>query len=147
MSRVASPEIPSTRAATGAIAAGTRPALQAYRILHIGFAALPIIAGVDKFTHFLVEWDKYLAPIVTDVLPVTAETFMLVVGVIEVVAGLLVAAAPGIGGFVVAAWLWGIIMNLLLVPGYYDIALRDFGLSLGALALALLAREFSPRRN
>jgi len=120
----------------------TQPAYQAYLILHVGYAALPIIAGFDKFFHYLVNWDAYLAPVVTRAVPVTAHNFMLAVGVIEVVAGLLVAFRPQIGAYVVALWLWGIIVNLLLIPGFYDIALRDFGLSLGALALARLAREF-----
>ena len=120
----------------------SRPAYQAYLILYAGFIALPILAGLDKFSQLLVNWDQYLAPVVTQILPVTARTFMLAVGVIEVIAGLLVAARPQVGAYVVAAWLWGIIVNLLLVPGYYDIALRDFGLSLGALALARLSREF-----
>jgi hypothetical protein len=119
-----------------------RPAYQAYLILYAGFVALPILAGLDKFFHLLVNWDQYLAPLVTQVLPVTAHTFMLVVGVIEIAAGVLVAVRPQIGAYVVALWLWGIILNLLLVPGFYDIALRDFGLSLGALALARLSREF-----
>ena len=92
--------------------------------------------------HLLVNWDQYLAPLVTQILPVTAHTFMLVVGVIEIAAGILVAIQPRIGAYVVALWLWGIILNLLLVPGFYDVALRDFGLSLGALALARLSREF-----
>jgi uncharacterized membrane protein HdeD (DUF308 family) len=120
----------------------SRPAYQAYLILYAGFAALPILAGVDKFFHLLVNWDQYLAPLVTQFLPVSAHTFMLAVGVIEIVAGLLVAFRPQIGAYVVALWLWGIILNLLLIPGFYDIALRDFGLSLGALALARLSREF-----
>jgi hypothetical protein len=122
-----------------------RPAYQAYQVLHVGFAVLPILAGLDKFFHLLVDWDMYLAPLVTRVLPVSAHTFMLAVGVIEIVAGLLVAARPRVGAYVVALWLWGIIVNLLLVPGFYDIALRDFGLSLGALALAWLSREFDAR--
>jgi hypothetical protein len=117
-----------------------RAVYSAYKVLHIGFVVAPILAGVDKFFHFLVNWDMYLAPRVERLLPVSGHTFMLIVGVIEVAAGLLVAVAPRIGGFVVAAWLWGIIGNLLLFPGYYDIALRDFGLSLGALALGILAR-------
>lgn len=119
-----------------------RPAYQAYRILHVGFAALPILAGLDKFLHLLVNWDQYLAPLAARVLPVSGHTFMLGVGVIEVAAGVLVAVRPRIGAYVVALWLWGIIANLLLIPGYYDIALRDFGLSLGALALARLSQEF-----
>jgi uncharacterized membrane protein YphA (DoxX/SURF4 family) len=119
-----------------------RPAYQAHLILHVGFTALPIVAGLDKFFHVLVDWDQYLAPVVAGVLPVSPHTFMLLVGVIEVVAGLLVAFWPRLGGYVVALWLWGIIVNLLLARGYYDVALRDFGLSLGALALARLSQEF-----
>ena len=88
------------------------------------------------------NWDRYLSPTIARLLPVGGHTFMLAVGVIEVVAGLLVAATPRIGGYVVAAWLWGISVNLLLIPGYFDVALRDFGLSLGARALAALAEHF-----
>src|SRR5262245_55455529 len=122
-----------------------RPAYQAYLLLYVGFAALPIFAGLDKFFHLLVNWDQYLAPLVTRVLPFSGHTFMLAVGVIEIVAGALVAIRPRIGAYVVALWLWGIVVNLLMIPGFYDIALRDFGLSLGALALARLSQEFSPR--
>jgi uncharacterized membrane protein YphA (DoxX/SURF4 family) len=129
-------------AAARSSALASRPAYQAYLILYAGFIALPVLAGLDKFLHLLVNWDQYLAPLVTQILPVTAHTFMLVVGVIEIAAGILVAIQPRIGAYVVALWLWGIILNLLLVPGFYDVALRDFGLSLGALALARLSREF-----
>jgi uncharacterized membrane protein YphA (DoxX/SURF4 family) len=129
-------------AAARSSALASRPAYQAYLILYAGFIALPVLAGLDKFLHLLVKWDQYLAPLVTQILPVTAHTFMLVVGVIEIAAGILVAIQPRIGAYVVALWLWGIILNLLLVPGFYDVALRDFGLSLGALALARLSREF-----
>jgi hypothetical protein len=132
----------SVAVAPGRWLAARSPAWQAYSILHLGFAVLPVLAGLDKFFHLLVDWDRYLAPLVTRVLPMTGHTFMLVVGVVEVVAGLLVAFRPQIGGYVVALWLWGIIINLLLIPGYYDVALRDFGLSLGALALARLSAEF-----
>jgi hypothetical protein len=100
------------------------------------------LAGGDKFFHLLVNWDQYLAPFVTRILPVEGHTFMLIVGLIEIAAGLLVAIWPRVGAYVVALWLWGIIVNLLMVPGFYDIALRDFGLSLGALALARLSQEF-----
>jgi hypothetical protein len=124
--------------------ATSAPTYVAYKILHVGFVALPIIAGLDKFTHLLVNWDTYLAPRIASVLPTSAHNFMLLVGVIEIIAGLLVAVMPRIGSYVVAAWLWGIIINLLLIPGYFDIALRDFGLSLGALALAQLSREYNP---
>ena len=126
-------------AAENALVALRRKVYPAYKVLHLGFIVAPILAGVDKFFHFLVNWDMYLAPRVEKLLPIPGHTFMLGVGVVEIVAGLLVAVKPRIGGFVVAAWLWGIIINLLLVPGYYDIALRDFGLSLGALALGILA--------
>jgi hypothetical protein len=132
-------------AATRTSTLAGRPAYQAYLTLLVGFAVLPVLAGLDKFVHLLVNWDQYLAPLVTRVIPVSAHTVMLAVGVIEIAAGLLVAVRPRIGAYVVALWLWGIIVNLLLVPGYYDIALRDFGLSLGALALARLSREFDPR--
>jgi hypothetical protein len=122
-----------------------QPAYQAYVILTVGFAALPVIAGLDKFFHILVNWDMYLAPRVERLLPVNGHTFMLAVGIIEIAAGLLVAFRPRIGAYVVMAWLWGIIVNLLLIPDFYDIALRDFGLSLGALALARLSRDFDPK--
>lgn len=118
------------------------PTHQAYQILHIGFTVLPILAGLDKFFHLLVDWDVYLAPLVTEVLPLAPHTFMMIVGVIEIAAGLLVGVRPRLGAYVVMLWLWSIIVNLLLVPGYFDIALRDFGLSLGALALARLGHEF-----
>lgn len=123
-------------------AVASRPAHQAYLILYVGFVLLPVIAGLDKFFNVLVNWEQYLCPLATRIVPVTASTFMRGVGVIEIVAGLLVAFWPRGGSYVVAVWLWGIIVNLLLIPGYYDIALRDFGLSLGALALARLSREF-----
>jgi uncharacterized membrane protein YphA (DoxX/SURF4 family) len=125
--------------------AASRPGYQAFCILYAGFAALPILAGLDKFFHLFVNWDQYLAPLATEVLPISGHTFMLVVGVIEIAAGLLVVVRPRIGAHVVALWLWGILANLLLIPGYYDIALRDFGLSLGALALARLSAEFNPK--
>lgn len=105
---------------------------------------LPIVAGLDKFLHLLVNWDQYLAPVVAKLLPVDGHTFMLAVGVIEIVAGLLVWFKPRLGAWVVAAWLWGIIIDLLLVPGYFDVALRDFGLSLGAITLARLAEAYAP---
>jgi hypothetical protein len=145
MSRVVGAGSSATPVASHISSLTAQPAYQAYVILHIGFAALPVIAGVDKFFHLLVNWDQYLAPIVTSYLPVTGSTFMLAVGVIEIIAGLLVAIRPRIGALIVALWLWGIIANLLFVPGFYDIALRDFGLSLGALALARLSREFNPK--
>lgn len=121
------------------------PAYQAYQILHLAFVVAPVIAGADKFFHVLVNWDQYLAPAVARMLPVPAHTFMLAAGAIEIVAGLLVAFMPAVGGLVVGAWLCGIILNLLMIPGYFDVALRDLGLALAAFALARLATEFDTR--
>jgi uncharacterized membrane protein HdeD (DUF308 family) len=115
---------------------------QAYQILHVGFAILPIVAGLDKFSHILVNWDMYLAPGVARLSPIPSHTLMMAIGLIEIIAGVLVAIKPRVGAYVVAAWLWGIIINLLLLSGYYDVALRDFGLSLGATALGRLSMEF-----
>jgi hypothetical protein len=123
------------------------PAYQGYLLLRIGFVVAPLLFGLDKFFNILVDWDKYLAPVINDIVPGNAHQAMLVVGVIEIVAGLVVALRPRFGGYLVAAWLAGIIVNLLLIPGHYDIALRDFGLLLGALALARLAKAFEPARR
>lgn len=119
------------------------PTYQAYQILHVAFVVAPVAAGLDKFVHLLANWDAYLAPIIPATLGITAHAFMLGVGVIEVLAGVLVAFAPRIGGLVVAAWLCGIIVNLLLLGSYFDIALRDFGLALGAFALSRLSVDYS----
>src|SRR5437660_303189 len=119
------------------------PSYQAYQILHVAFTVAPIVAGLDKFFHFLVNWDMYLSPIVTRTLGVPAHGFMLAAGVIEVIAGLAVAIAPRIGGWIVGLWLCGIIVNLLTIPAYLDVALRDLGLALGAFALARLAVDYS----
>jgi uncharacterized membrane protein YphA (DoxX/SURF4 family) len=125
--------------------AGTRvgeeigPVRQTFWILRAAFTVAPIVFGLDKFTNVLVDWSIYLAPWVNDILPGSADDFMYVVGIVEIAAGLLVAFKPSIGGLVVAAWLGGIIVNLLTFSGYYDIALRDFGLLLGALSLSRLA--------
>jgi hypothetical protein len=123
----------------------TQVTFQAYALLYVGFVVLPIVAGLDKFLHWLVNWDQYLSPLAIQILPVTGHTFMLAVGVIEIAAGVLVALRPRIGSYIVAIWLWGIIANLLLIPGFFDVALRDFGLSIGALALARLSREQRPK--
>jgi hypothetical protein len=124
------------------IATTSRPAYQAYQILYIGFIVAPLLAGFDKLTHFLTNWDQYLAPAIERLLPISGHTFMVFVGIVEMTAALLVAVRPRIGAYVVAAWLFGIVINLLLIPGYLDIALRDFGLALGALALARLSEAF-----
>ncbi len=118
------------------------PAFQAFMLMRVAFTVAPILFGLDKFAHVLVDWDRYLAPEFVDALPGTAHEIMYVVGAIEIVAGLVVAFWPRVGGYLVAAWLGGIILNLLLQADYYDIALRDFGLALGALALARLATAF-----
>ena len=116
------------------------PAAQAFLMLRIAFTVAPILFGLDKFAEVLTDdWTKYLAPEFNDLIPGSAQDAMYVVGVVEVVAGLVVLIAPRFGGLLVAGWLGGIIVNLLLVGGYGDIALRDFGLMLGALTLARLA--------
>ena len=115
---------------------------QAFRILQFAFVVAPIVAGADKFLQLLVNWDQYLAPTIANLLPVTPHTFMMAVGVIEIVAGVVVAIIPRYGSLLVAAWLAGIIVNLLMIGDYYDIALRDFGLFLAALTLARLATVF-----
>ena len=127
------------------IAVASRPAYQAYQLLYIGFIAAPALAGLDKFTNLLTSWNQYLAPAIERLLPLSGHTFMLLVGIVELAAAALVATRPRIGAYVVAAWLLAIILNLLLIPGYFDVALRDFGLALGALALARLSEEFQVR--
>ena len=124
------------------------PAIQAFWLLRLGFTAAPILFGLDKFVGLLADWSTYLWPPLASALPGSADTLMLVVGLVEILAGVLVAVRPRVGGYVVAAWLAGIILNLLLVGDYYDIALRDFGLLLGALSLARLATGLrsDPRR-
>ena len=120
----------------------TVPAYQAYQILHAGFVIAPILAGIDKFLDVLTNWNAYLAPRIANLSPVGGHGLMQVVGVIEIIAGLLVAFRPRIGAYVVMGWLLAIILNLLLIPGFFDIALRDFGLALGALALARLSKQY-----
>ena len=131
----------STRAA----AVSDAPARQAYRILQAGFTAAPIIAGLDKFFHLLVDWDKYLPSIANRIVGGHGHQLMLAVGVIEIIAGIGVAVKPRIFSYVVAVWLWAIIANLLMIPGYFDVALRDFGLSLAALALGRLSAQYGGR--
>ncbi len=117
-------------------------AYQAYRILQLGFVAAPILAGVDKFFDKLANWDAYVAPVVSNIVGGHTHEFMMVAGVVEIIAGIGVAFKPKIFAYVVSAWLLGIIVNLLLTGMYFDVALRDLGLSLGALALGRLAMEF-----
>jgi len=122
-------------------------ALQAFWLLRIGFTVAPILFGIDKFFNWTVHWPDYLAGWINNIMPGTGQSFMYFVGVVEIVAGLVVLVAPVIGGPLVAAWLAGIVINLLTnnPPEYYDIALRDFGLFLGALTLTRLAWAFARR--
>jgi hypothetical protein len=116
-------------------------AARAFALLRTVFVVAPIAFGADKFVELLASWEAYLAPWVDDLVPGTAHQAMLVVGVVEIAAGVLVAVRPDIGGYVVAAWLSGIILNLVTMGEYLDVALRDFGLLVAALALAQLARS------
>jgi hypothetical protein len=119
------------------------PAAQAFLLLRVAFTVAPILFGIDKFTEVLTDhWPAYLAGEYDDLIPGSAQDAMYIVGVVEIAAGLVVAVAPRVGGLLVAGWLTGIIVSLLLVGGYGDIALRDFGLLVGALALARLASAF-----
>lgn len=120
----------------------SKPSYQAYQILHLGFTVAPIVAGLDKFFNLLVNWEQYLPGFVKNMTGGHGHELMLAVGVIEIVAGLGVWFKPRLFAYVVAAWLLLIIANLLMIPGYFDVALRDFGLSLGALALARLSQEY-----
>src|SRR5712691_3412347 len=116
---------------------------QAFQILRFGFTVAPIVAGLDKFFHLLVNWDQYLPPIVNNLSGGHGHQLMLAVGVIEIVAGIGVFLKPRIFAYIVAAWLLIIILNLLAIPGYFDVALRDLGLLLGALALGRLSNNFA----
>ncbi|MGH9230210.1 MAG: hypothetical protein ACRD07_16065 [Acidimicrobiales bacterium] len=124
----------------------SNPAYQAFTLLRVGFTVAPILFGLDKFLDWLVDWRIYLAPEINDLIPGNAHQAMLIVGVVEILAGVVVALRPKFGAYLVAAWLGGIIVNLLLQADHYDIALRDFGLLLGALALARLATAFDRPR-
>jgi hypothetical protein len=122
------------------------PAAQAFMLLRIAFTVAPILFGLDKFAEVMIgDWPKYLAPEFNDIIPGSAQDAMYIVGGVEIAAGLVVAIVPRFGGLLVAAWLAGIIVSLLLVGGYADIALRDFGLLLGALTLARLASAYPAR--
>jgi hypothetical protein len=120
------------------------PSYQAYQILHWGFVAAPVIAGADKFLGLLARWDGYLAPSIARMIPFEPRTFMMIAGVVEILAGLIVALKPRIGAYVVAIWLAGIIANLFIYGTFLDVALRDFGLFLAALALGRLSVLYDP---
>jgi uncharacterized membrane protein YphA (DoxX/SURF4 family) len=139
---------PSTRRSSASTGVGGRlrsdPIYQAFVLLRIGFTVAPILFGADKFANVMVNWEKYLAPWIRDLSPLSATHTMYAVGAIEILAGLLVLLKPRYGAYVVAARLAGIIVNLLSYSGYYDVALRDFGLLLAALTLGRLASKFDP---
>jgi len=120
------------------------PGYQAFWLLRIGFTVLPILFGLDKFSNTLVDWEIYLAPWINDIVPGNASDAMHIVGVIEIVAGVAVALKPRYAAYIVAAWLGGIVVNLLTLSGYYDVALRDFGLFAAALTLGRLASKYDP---
>jgi hypothetical protein len=120
------------------------PAYQAFFLLRTVFTVAPIVFGLDKFANVLTDWPTYLAPWIDGIVPGTAQQAMYAVGVVEILAGIVVAVAPRFGGWLVAAWLAGIIVNLLTIPDFYDIALRDFGLLVAAIALARLAARYAP---
>ena len=141
---------PATAVPTAAPPAGRLDALahrdagyQAFMLLRLAFTVAPIAFGIDKFFNVMVHWPVYLAPWINDLLPGSGSDAMHAIGVVEIVAGLSVALIPRYGALLVAAWLGGIIVNLLTASGFYDIALRDFGLMLGALTLARLAWAYA----
>jgi hypothetical protein len=125
--------------------AAPAPGRAAFQLLRVTFAALALIAGTDKFFNVLGSWRDYLAPEIPDLLGVSPQSVMHAAGVLEILAGLMVVFRPDIGGWLVAGWLWAIVANLLMLPGYYDVALRDLALSLGAVALARLAPRLASR--
>lgn len=138
---------PPDSARAAAPADWSDPRYQAFALLRAAFTVAPIAFGIDKFFNVMVDWPVYLAPWIDDIAPGTGQQLMYAVGVVEILAGMLVALKPRFGAYVVAAWLAGIIVNLLTLSGFYDIALRDFGLMLGALTLARLAVVYDPPRS
>lgn len=123
------------------------PGYQAFLVLRTVFTVAPILFGLDKFANLLTDWPNYLASWIDGIVPGTAQQAMYAIGVIEIIAGIAVAVIPRFGAWLVAVWLLGIIVNLLTVPGYYDVALRDFGLLVGAVALARLSVRYAPARR
>jgi uncharacterized membrane protein YphA (DoxX/SURF4 family) len=135
---------PTPTSALDARADWRDPRYQAFALMRVAFTVAPIAFGLDKFFNVLVDWPRYLAPWIDDIVPGSDQQAMYVVGGVEILAGVLVALKPRYGAYVVAAWLAGICLNLVTYSGFYDIALRDFGLMLGALALARLASIYDP---
>nr|WP_042195168.1 hypothetical protein [Kibdelosporangium sp. MJ126-NF4]CEL21751.1 PROBABLE TRANSMEMBRANE PROTEIN [Kibdelosporangium sp. MJ126-NF4]CTQ92531.1 PROBABLE TRANSMEMBRANE PROTEIN [Kibdelosporangium sp. MJ126-NF4] len=128
-------------------AALREPSYQAFLLLRTVFTVAPILFGLDKFANVLVDWPVYLAPWIDSITPGTAQVAMYIVGVVEIVAGVVVFLIPRFGGWLVAGWLAAIIINLLTLSGFYDVALRDFGLLVAAVALARLAARYAPGRS
>ena len=120
------------------------PRYQAFALMRLAFTVAPIAFGVDKYFNVMVHWPKYLAPWINNIAPGSGQDFMYFVGAVEILAGLVVAIKPRYGAYLVAGWLFGIVINLLTYSGFYDIALRDFGLMLGALTLSRLAAVYDP---
>jgi hypothetical protein len=143
-SRTARAPSPGGAAAAGSHAEWSNAGYQAFVLLRAAFVVAPIAFGLDKFFNVMVDWPLYLAPWINDVAPGSGQDFMYLVGVIEILAGVAVALKPRYGAYLVAGWLAGIVINLLTASGFYDIALRDFGLMLAALALARLASMYDP---
>src|ERR1051326_6992672 len=137
----------AARAPTPAEPLASDPRYQAFWMLRLAYTAIPLTMGIDKFFNGLVYWPKYLADWIDNIMPGTAQQFMYFVGGVEIAAGILVALKPRYAAYVVAAWLAGIIVNLLTYSGFYDVALRDFGLLVGALALGILALVYDPARR
>jgi hypothetical protein len=138
-------EVPGVQPASRALRSD--PAYQAFLLLRTVLTVAPVLFGLDKFANLLVDWPLYLAPWIDGILPGSAQQAMYGVGVVEIVAGVVVAVAPRFGGLLVAVWLAGIIVNLLTIPAFYDVALRDFGLFVAAVALARLAMKYAPARG
>ncbi len=136
--------VPQHGTAATATADWRDPRYQAFALMRLTFTIAPIAFGLDKFFNIMVHWPNYLAPWINNIMPGTGQQFMYFVGATEILAGVIVAIKPRYGAYVVAGWLAGIIINLLTYSGFYDIALRDFGLMLGALALARLASVYDP---
>ncbi|HZQ88511.1 MAG TPA: hypothetical protein VFA42_00735 [Gaiellaceae bacterium] len=122
------------------------PRYQAFMLLRVGYTVLPLVMGIDKFFNALTNWPQYLADWIDNIVPGTAQQFMYVVGGVEILAAMIVAVRPRYGGYVVAAWLAGIVINLVSYGGWYDVAVRDVGLMLGALTLGRLASVYDRRR-
>jgi hypothetical protein len=139
------PRVASTNGRGSVAAADWRdPRYQAFAIMRLAFTVAPIAFGIDKYFNVLVHWPKYLAPWINNIAPGSGQDFMYFVGAVEILAGIVVAIKPRYGAYLVAGWLAGIVINLLSYSGFYDVALRDFGLMLGALTLARLAAVYDP---